>query len=66
MPDDHGRTPIADAVRQSITEAFAIVPDGKRGALVVIADEHGPRAVVAAKLNGHWKVAAGGSVPWTG
>jgi hypothetical protein len=59
-------TPIADAVKQSIVEAFTAVPDGKRGALLVIADEHGARAMMAANLNGHWKVAAEGAKPWHG
>jgi hypothetical protein len=59
-------TPIGDAVRQSLADAFRAVPDGKRGALVVIADEHGARAMVAARLGDHWKVAAGTSTPWHG
>ena len=59
-------TPIGDAVRRSITDAFTLVPDGKRGALLVIADEHGARAMVAANLNGHWKVAATTEKAWKG
>lgn len=67
MPDPGSRTPISDAMRQSITDALTRVPDGKRAALLVLADAHGPRAVVAAKLGGgDWKVAAGTSVEWTG
>lgn len=49
-----------------MAESFAAVPDGKRGALVVIADEHGSRALLAAKLGDHWKVAAGGGADWAG
>lgn len=65
------RTPISDAVKQSITEAFRAVPAGKRGALLVIADvdDRGAvtaRAMVAAKLGEHWKVAAGTAVEWDG
>lgn len=59
-------TPIADAVKRSITEAFLAVPDGKRGALLVIADAHGARAMVAARLDDHWKVAAATEKPWHG
>jgi hypothetical protein len=53
-------------MRQSITDALTRVPDGKRAALLVLADAHGPRAVVAARIDDHWKVAAGGSAVWTG
>lgn len=60
------QTPLSDAVKQSIADAFAAVPDGKRGALLVLADEHGAKAMVAAKLGGSWKVAAGTAVDWTG
>lgn len=59
-------SPIADAVRSSIRDAFAAVPKGKRGALLVIADSNGARATVAANLNGSWKVAAAASRPWSG
>jgi hypothetical protein len=66
MPDPISRTPIADSVRKAIADALSAVPDGKRGALLVIADASGPRAMLAARLNDHWKVAAGGGVPWQG
>ena len=59
-------TPLADATKQSLADAFRAVPDGKRGALVIIADEHGAKAMVAANLNGNWKIAAGTAVDWTG
>jgi hypothetical protein len=49
-----------------IDDAFSLVPEGKRGALLVIADEQGARAHLAAKLNDRWKVAAGLGVPWQG
>lgn len=51
-----GRTPISDAVRLSISDAFRAVPEGRRSALLVIADERGARAMVA----------AGTAVEWTG
>lgn len=66
MPDPFGRTPIADSVKVAVTQAFAEVPEGKRGALLVIADEHGPRAMLAARINDRWKVAAGGGKAWNG
>jgi hypothetical protein len=59
-------TPISDAVKASINDAFRAVPDGKRGALLILADEHGARAMLAANLNGNWKVAVEGSKPWHG
>lgn len=62
--DDRGRTPIADGMKQQITAAFQAVPAGKRGALLVIADEHGARAHLAAKIGDSWKVAGGAGVAW--
>lgn len=59
-------TPISDAVKQSITEAFRAVPSDKRGALLVLVTESGAKAMLAAKLNGTWKVAANAQVDWTG
>jgi hypothetical protein len=64
--DPFGRTPIADGMKRQITDTFAMVPEGKRGALLVVADEQGARAVLAAKFGEHWKIAGGGGVPWTG
>lgn len=64
--DPLGRTPIAEGMKRQIEDAFKVIPDGKRGALLVVADEQGARALVAAKLGDHWKVAAGGGVPWSG
>jgi len=60
------RQPISDAVRASINDAFRAVPDGKRGALLVIADENGARAMVAAKLGSRWKVAFEAAKSWNG
>jgi hypothetical protein len=53
-------------MKAQIDAAFGIVPEGKRGALLIIADEQGARAHVAAKINDRWKVAAGLGVPWQG
>lgn len=66
MTDALGRTPISDAVKASIDAAFRAVPDGKRGALLMVADEHGTRVHVAAKLGKDWKVAAGAGWTWDG
>jgi hypothetical protein len=60
------RTPITDAVKASITTAFKAVPHSSRGALLILADEHGARIMVAAKFGSNWKVAAEGSRAWTG
>lgn len=59
-------TPISDAVKASVKDAFKSIPEGKRGALLVIADESGARATVAARVGEHWKVAAGAAKPWDG
>jgi hypothetical protein len=60
MADEFGRTPITDAMRQKIADTFTVVPEGKRGALVLIADDKETRAVLAARINDRWKVAGGG------
>lgn len=66
VSDPLGRTPIAEGMKRQIEDAFKVVPEGKRGALLVMADEHGARAHVAAKIGDRWKIAAGAGVPWTG
>ena len=62
MPDALGRQDVSPSIKASIENAFVGV-DG-RGALLVIADETGTRAHLAAKLGDHWKVAGGGGVNW--
>lgn len=68
MTDPLGRPLIAEGMKRQIEQAFAVVPDGKRGALLVIADVETKtaRAHLAAKIHDHWKVAAGVGVPWDG
>jgi hypothetical protein len=58
------RTPISDAIKASVADAFRAVPDGKNGALLVIADEHGARLHVAFKMGENWKVGAQVGKPW--
>ena len=66
VTDDMGRTPISAGMKQMIADAFAAVPEGKRGAVLVIVDRETQtaRAHLAAKLGERWKVAAGSSFPW--
>jgi hypothetical protein len=56
---DFGRTPINDAIRDQIRVAFDSLPDKKRGAVLVIADDHGVRGHLAGRFGENWKVAAG-------
>jgi hypothetical protein len=60
--DALGRPDIAQPIRDEITRAFQHVKG--RGALLIIADETGTRAHLAAKFGDHWKVAAGGGFAW--
>ena len=62
--DALGRPPITPAVRTDLRDAFEGLTG--RGALIVIADEQGARATLAAKLGEHWQVAAGAGVAWGG
>lgn len=66
MTDAFGRTPISESVKASITQAFTAIEPGKTGALLVLVDERGARAHLAARFGAHWKVAAGGGWDWTG
>jgi hypothetical protein len=63
MPDTLGRPDVAPSIREAIARAFDGVEG--RGALLMIADERGTRAHLAAKLADHWKVAAGGGFNWS-
>lgn len=66
MSDALGRPLLAEGMKRQIDAAFATVPSGKRGAVLILANEHGATAHLAAKIGDHWKVAAGGGVPWKG
>lgn len=64
--DDLGRPLVSDPIRQSISEAFSAVPENKRGAVLLVADKESNtvRAHLAAKIDDHWKVAAGAGWEW--
>ncbi|HXG72284.1 MAG TPA: hypothetical protein VNJ04_16865 [Gemmatimonadaceae bacterium] len=64
MTDALGRPEVGKTIKESIATAFAVVPDDKRGALLIIATEDGARAHLAAKIGEHWKVAAGAGWTW--
>lgn len=66
MTDVAIRPPLSEAMRQKVRDAFAIVPQGKTGALVAIVDERGARLHIAHKLNEHWKVGVAVGKPWDG
>jgi hypothetical protein len=51
----------AQSVHASLDEAFKAIPDGKRGALLMTANTHGGSAMLAARINGTWQIAAGGT-----
>ena len=58
--DAIGREALAEPIRTAIASAFASVPDGKRGALLVRADLEGSVTVhLAARLADGWRVAGG-------
>jgi hypothetical protein len=62
--DAFGRPILAEGMKAQVEAAFKAIPDGKRGALLIIADERGATAHVAARIGDHWKVAAGAGMPW--
>lgn len=64
MPDL--RASIDAQAKKLVAESLSEIPDGKRGALLVIADEHGARAHVAARINGDWKVSMAAGREWDG
>jgi len=62
--DRLGRPTTSAEIRQAIDDSFKGVQG--RGALLVIADDWGARATLAAKFGEHWKVAGGAGAPWGG
>jgi hypothetical protein len=66
MPDIFSPEAFQRAVHASIGDAFQAIPHGKRGALLIVADERGTELMLAAKLGDHWQLAAGGGKTWDG
>ena len=69
MPDPltvGSRPPIAEPIKQAIADAFKAVPEGKRGALLAIVDEHGARLHLASRVGKRWKVGAAVGKPFNG
>lgn len=68
IPDALGRPVLADGMKRQIDEAFRIVPEGKRAAVLVIHDfeTQQTRAHLAARFGDHWKVAGGPGWDWDG
>ena len=66
MPDELGRPILSEGMKAQMDAALAVIPDGKRGALLIIADENGVRAMLAAKLGSSWRVAAGAGISVSG
>lgn len=64
--DTFGRPSISEGMKRQVEDAFKVVPSDKRSAVLVIVDERGARAHLAARLNGQWKVAGGAAFPWVG
>jgi hypothetical protein len=65
MNDELGRPLVSESDLQRIRMTLSTIPEGKRGAILLIADESGTaRAHVAAKINDSWKVAAGVGYDW--
>jgi hypothetical protein len=60
--DALGRPVIDGPIRDAIRNAFDSIPEGKKGALLLVADQDGVRLHVAARIGDHWKVAAGAGV----
>lgn len=59
--DELSRPSISEQVKARINREFAVVPEWKRSALLLIVDESGvARAHLAARIGDTWKVAAGG------
>jgi hypothetical protein len=58
------RTPIADSLRRQIAQQLDALPEDKRGALVIVADDHGARAHLAARLGEGWKIAFEAGKAW--
>lgn len=66
--DPLGRPPLAAGMKKMIDDAFTVVPDGKRGAVLLIhdIDRNETRAHLAAKIGEKWRIAGGAGFDWTG
>jgi uncharacterized protein YbjT (DUF2867 family) len=63
--DTLGRPAIGADLRTEIDRALAALDPAKRGAVVVLADDHGVRGHLAARIGTAWKVAGGAGIAWT-
>lgn len=61
MSDIFSPEALAKSVHATLDDAFQAIPDGKRAALLMTADTHSASALVAARINDHWQLAAGGT-----
>lgn len=66
MPDIFSPDATRAAVHDSLESAFKAIPDGKRGALLVVADQDGARALLAARIGHNWQLAGGVDKAWAG
>lgn len=64
MAPTERRPTLSEAMKQKVRDEFAMVPPGKRGALVAIVDQHGARLHLAHKIKGAWKVGVAVGTPW--
>ena len=62
--DALGRAPLSNWMKAKIDAELSAIPGDKRGAVIVVADETGATAHLAARFGDHWKVAAGGGWKW--
>jgi len=60
--DALNRTPISNWMKAKIESELNGIADDKRGALIIMADDHGTTAHLAARLSDGWKVA--GEIGW--
>lgn len=68
IQDPLGRTPISAGMKAIIADAFKEIPEGKRGAVLIVHDfgTNTTKAHLAARIGDSWKIAGGAAVPWEG
>ena len=67
FPDGLAQPPASIDFKQSIADAIAhVVPEGKAGAFIAMADTNAVHFAVAAKIGDHWELAADAGKQWSG
>lgn len=55
-----------ETIQKAVNDALATIPEGKKGAVLAVADLEGARLVAAARLSSGWSIVGILDKPWNG